>query len=205
MGLLKSFQGSILAQQIDKRKRHEAYSFIGARMSKSNWLFPNYSSPSLSMVRLAAQLAWKGHLRSVKKMRLENMDLSDIHQDHIFKLASIVTQDVKIDNIMPASLDIILESVRCSELWLWNMRLTEPQTRALVTSLTERLKTVRLYDDVTLDIQTLCQYNGQGTCWQLVVWGDTRRRYQEKLRQWIEEVSWAVTRDGVRRLTMQRK
>ena len=197
--LLKNFQDSIFPQKIDKRKITEAYSYIGARMSKSNWLI----YPRLSMLKLAAQLAWEGHLPSVKTMTLVNIDLSDITQDRLGKLVSIVTDGVQIGNIVAASLDIILKSVRCSVLDLGKMALTEPQTRALVTGMTERLETVELWPEVTLDIQTLCQYNGRGTCWGLQVYDDTKRRYGEKLRQWGAEVSWAVT--GSYCLTMQRR
>ena len=199
--LLKNFQDSIFPQKIDKRKITEAYSYIGARMSKSNWLI----YPRLSMLKLAAQLAWEGHLPSVKTMTLVNIDLSDITQDRLGKLVSIVTDGVQIGNIVAASLDIILKSVRCSVLDLGKMALTEPQTRALVTGMTERLETVELWPEVTLDIQTLCQYNGRGTCWGLQVYDDTKRRYEERLRQWGAEVGWAVTRDDDGDLIMQRK
>ena len=145
-GLLKNFQDSIFGPKIDER-RTEAYKYIGGRISESAWL----QYPSLSMVRLAAQLAWEGHLPSVKVMRLENISLIDIPKNRLGKLFSIVTDWVVIDNITPASLDIILESVRCSWLVLYNMTLTEPQTRALVTALTERLERVRLYSVLTLD------------------------------------------------------
>ena len=160
----------------------------------------------MSMVRLAAQLSWEGHLPSVKKMWLKNIDLSDIHEDRLGKLASKVTNYVDIDNITPASLlDIILESVRCTELRLAHMRLTEPQTRALVTALTERLKNVEL-TGVTLDIQTLCQYNGRGRCRELVVRnGDPWRRFKEKLQWWAAEVGWAVTWDGPDLRTKRKK
>ena len=199
-GLLKNFQDSILPQKIDKRRITEVYSYIGARMSKSDWL----EYPSVSMMRLAAQLAWEGHLPSVENIRLVNTDLSDIHQNRLGKLSSIVTDSVVIVNITPASLDIILESVRCPKLWLANMTLTKPQTQALVTAMTERLERVRLRYDVTLDIQTLCQYNGRGTCWKLQVRGDKRKRYEENLRHWTAEVGWAVTA-GVSLLIMERK
>ena len=186
---------------MDKRRRTEVYSYIGARMSKSDWLMV---SPSLSMLKLAVQLASEGHLRSVEEVWLKNIDLSASVK--IEKLASIVTARVVIDNIMPTSLlDIILESVRCSGLSLCNMRLTEPQTRALVTALTKRLVTVTLDYSVTLDIQTLCKYKGQGKCQSLEVRYDTRRMYEERLRQWAAEVGWAVKADDFRGLTMTRK
>ena len=186
---------------MDKRIKTEVYSYIGARMSKSDWL----EWPSLSMMRLAAQLAWEGHLPSVKEMTLMDIDLSDIRQDHICKLTSIVTNRVWIYNITPASLDIILESVRCSKLILWNMRLSEPQTQALVTALTERLEDVMLTEDSTLDIQTLFQYNGQGKCLKLMVQieDDMMERYEERLQRWGAEIGWKVSTDDW--LYMERK
>ena len=202
-GLLKNFQDSIFAQKIDKRRRTEAYSYIGARMSESDWLEDN---PSLSMFRLAAKLAWEGHLPSVKKMKLSYRDLiSDIPCVKLGKLASIVTDVVMIYSIDPASLDIVLESVRCSLLGLVNMTLTEPQTRALVTALTERLERLTLSSGLTVDIETLCQYDGQGRCQRLGAWRDTRRMYGERLRRWGEEVGWAVTTDDNDWLIIQRK
>ena len=204
-GLLKNFQDSVFGQKIDKERITEAYSYIGARMLESDWLGPSYTSASLSMVRLGAELAWEGHLPSVESMVLKNIDLRNIPPDKIGKLFSIVTYRVVIDNITPTSLlDIILKRVRCSWFGLKSMKLTEPQTRALVTAMTERLQRVTLWKDLTLDIQTLCQYNGRGTCWKLQVRGDKRKRYEENLRHWTAEVGWAVTA-GVSLLIMERK
>ena len=158
------------------------------------------------MVRLAAQLAWEGHLPSVKDMWLWDIDLSDIPRDQIGKLASIVTTGcVIINNISPAThLDIILKNVR-SELHLHNMSLTEPQTRTLVTAMRDRVERVELWHGITLDIDTFCQYNGRGRCWVLVVYGDMRERYGQRLRQCME-VDWAVIiDDDAFGLNMKRK
>ena len=170
-------------------------------MSKSDWLL----SPSVSMVRLAAQLAWEGHLPSVKEMLLQDMDLSDIPRDQMGKLASIVTGWVHINNMTPAThLDIILERVRSTQLGLQKMSLTEPQTRALVTAMRDGVERVYLYRGVTLDIEALCQYDGRGTCRKLQE-GDTRTRYGERLRRWTVEVGWAVKMDNNNWLTIERK
>ena len=206
---MKNFRDYFFAHKIDKRGRHEAYSYIGARMSESDWLD---DSPSVSMVRLATQLAWEGHLPSVMEMELENMDLSDIPRDQIGELASIVTDKVDIDNITPAThLDIILERVRCPVLWLYDMSLTEPQTRALITAMRDKVEDVWLRPGVTLDIEALCQYNGLGTCRVLMVYDlawykkkKKRRRHEERLRRWTEKVGWEVTSDDAW-LRMERK
>ena len=170
----------------------------------SGWL-KDRPGPTVSMMRLAAQLAWEGHLPCVQVMKLWYMDLSDIPSDQMGKLASIGTDEVIINNITPATLlDIILENVRCSVLQLYYLSLTEPQTRALVTAMRDGVEWVALWDGVTLDIEALCQYNGRGTCRALEVEGDTRRRYGERLRRWTEEVGWAVTRNDGAWLIMER-
>ena len=174
-------------------------------MSESDWLEDN-PNPSVPMFRLAVNLAWEGHLPSVKKMKLWYRDLTtEIPCVKIGKLASIVTDEVMIYRIDPASLDIVLESVRCSMLGLVDLTLTEPQTRALVTALSERLERLTLSLDLNVDIETLCQYDGQGRCRELWVWRDTRRIYRERLRRWGAEVGWAVTRDDNDWFIIERK
>ena len=158
------------------------------------------------MVRLAAQLAWEGHLPSVESMWLRSKDLSDIPRDQLGKLASLVTGWVDINNIKPAIyLDIILERVRCPLLQLENTSLTDPQTRALITAMRDGVERVGLYGDVTLDIEALCQYDGRGTCWEIEVMSDTRTRYGERLRCWRVEVDWELREDRDDWLRMERK
>ena len=41
--------------------------------------------------------------------------------------------------------------------------------------------------DVTLDIEELTQYDGQGRCCLLKVLRDTRTRYRDLLREWAED------------------
>ena len=191
-GLLQSFQDSIIEKKIDQKRRTEAYSYIGARVSvsASNWL---WHRPSVSMIRLAAQLAWEGHLPSVKYMRLWHIDLSEIPREQMGKLASKVTDTAWINNITPIThLDIILENVRCSKLVLENMRLTEQQTRALVTALACRLKKVTLNSGVNLDFEALYQYNGRGRCLELRRMKDGTEE-EWRLECWAEKVGWTVT------------
>lgn len=195
-GLFKNFKDFFFEDKTDKRRISEAYSYIGSRMSESDWL---EDQPSMSMVRLAAQLAWEGHLPSVKNMRLEYMDLSGIPCDQMGKLASKVTHKVFIDLInwpstyMPSThLDIILENIRCQVLLLSNMTLTESQTQALVTAMRDRVENVELHVGVTLDIEALCQYNGQGTCWKLLVKDMVKNdRVSARFKRWKTEVDWS--------------
>ena len=74
------------------------------------------------------------------------------------------------------------------------MKLSDAEIQALVTAMRDRVQTVELVN-VTLDIEELTQYDGQGHCSELEVWGDMRDRYWERLREWAADKGWTVTRD----------
>ena len=136
--LLKSFQNLL---SLEKQKRDEiqvkAFRCIGARSEWSKeWLI----GPSVPEVRLAALLAWERHLTSVKKMYIDNRDISGIPRDQMARLASIVTYRVDIDNMTHNNqLSSILASVQCTELVLRNMSLSDTASRALVTAMRDRV------------------------------------------------------------------
>ena len=164
-----------------------------------------YHVPSEAEMKRAALLAWEGHLTSVKYMRIENISITDIPRDHMEKLASIVTGIVRIYNMTHADqLDGILASVKCSELELWRMELSKVETRALVTAMRDRVQKVWLFSGVTLDIEELTQYDGQGRCSVLGVGGDTRERYGDRLRRWAVDKGWTLTEDDKWWLVMKR-
>ena len=93
----------------------------------------------------------------------------------------------------------ILASVQCTELVLYDMILmSEENTRALVTAMRDRVQTVVLYA-VTLDIEELTQYDGQGRCRELEVRGHTLRQYGDRLWEWAadktkQDKGWRVIR-----------
>ena len=68
----------------------------------------------------------------------------------------------------------ILASVKCPVLVLGKMDLSEAETQALVTAMRDWVHIVELYEDVTMDIEELTQYDGQGGCSVLWMEGDTR-------------------------------
>ena len=164
-------------------------------------------SPSEAEVKRAALLASEGYLTSLKCMEIGDINITDIPRDQMEKLASIVTWRVWIDNISHADqLSSILASVQCQELGLWRMELSEAETQALVTAMRDRVQWVGLWN-VTLDMEELTQYDGQGLCSVLYVGGDdTRTRYRTRLRRWAADMGWTVTWDnGVLGLVMKRK
>ena len=152
----------------------------------------------------AALLAQEEYLTSVKYLDIRDMDISDIPSDQMDKLASIVTETVDINTMTPASrVSSILASVQCPWLQLWDMQLSEENTRALVTAMTQ-VQTVWL-SCVTLDIEELTQYDGQGRCSVLGVESEMRRRYGDRIREWAADKGWRVTEDDVWGLLMERK
>ena len=111
-------------------------------------------------------------------------------------MAAIVTETVLIKNMTPTShLSSILACVKCPVLRLRNMELSEEDTRALVTAMRERLETVELLGNITLDIEELTQYDGRGRCWELVAEAVTKTRHGDTLRRWAADVGWSVKED----------
>ena len=148
---MKSFQLLLLLH--DKKNRinlqQKAFSVIAAKIQKFDWL-KHY--PSVSEVKTGALLASEGYLTSLANMRICNLDITDIPQHQKEKLLSIVKEEVMIDNMTPLSqLRIILNSVQCQELFLMNMELSEADTRALVTTMRNRVKRVRVLGVISID------------------------------------------------------
>ena len=196
-GLMRSFQHRFFTKN-RKKGRSIGYSYIASKISEYEWLYV----PSVSMLRLAAQLASDGHLKSVEEMELLDMDISDIPPDPFGKLVSKVTDLVSIYLLTPTThLDIIMENAQCRRLDLSCMDLTELQTRAMVRAMQDRVIGVKL-SGVTLDIEVLCQYNGQGKCWMLKLEANTRTLHGERILSWMEEVGWSVLTDTDWELTV---
>ena len=175
-----------IGQEEDPQKQTEAAKI------KADWSRGSHI-PSEAEITTAALLASEGHLTSVEKMLIEDISIIDIPRNHLEKLSMIVTEQVDIDGINHAEqLGSILSCIKVPYLWLGNMELSEAETRALVTAMRDRLKTVVL-SDVTLDMEELTKYNGQGHCGWLCVEDDTKTRYGERLREWAADQGWTVT------------
>ena len=152
--------------------------------------------PSGAELKTAAQLAQEGYLSTVKNMRIYHRDISEISSDDMGKLVSIVTDQVDIARITPVSqLGVILASVQSKELQLgtkfgllkvWGYSLNEENTRALVTAMRSRVQTVRL-EEITLDLELLTDYDGQGHCTRLEMWPG-----QAWLQRWAWDRGWTV-------------
>ena len=57
-----------------------------------------------------------------------------------------------------------------------------------------RVEAVRLFEVVTLEIEALMEYSGQGECQEVACVDDAATRYREDLRAWATSRNWAVTK-----------
>jgi len=181
----------------DPKKRFEADRI------KEEWRQITHK-PIVSEVKQAAQLACEGYLTSVEYMNIGNMNITKIPSDQMDKLTSIVTKRVMLENITDnIELSSILASVRCTRLQLLNVELSEVDTWALVTAMRVHLEELWL-ENVTLNIEELCQYEGLGKCRELTVCGDTRRKHESYLRRWAAQKRWILTLDYDEMLMMEK-
>ena len=150
--------------------------------------------PREDEIRRAALLAWEGHLTSVENMKIMNVSITDIPLDHMERLVSVVTGKVNINMIHhTGQLSNILTNVKCPDLCLSEMKLGQSETRALVAAMRDRVQRVRI-GHVTMDIEELTQYDGQGRCSWFMMGGKTWRHW-EKLRRWAADKGWWMGHD----------
>ena len=174
----------------------------------SAWFQYSAHHPTLSEVKTAARLAWEGQLTAVRNMEIVNIDISDIPNEQIEKLTSNVTERVYIKNMTPnGQINRILASLKnpYGVLWLHGMVLSKADTRLMVTAMRDLLEIVTLYGDMTLDIEEMTKYDGQGHCNTICVADETRRKYGARFRRWAERWKWTVRREDDNSLEFERK
>ena len=91
----------------------------------------------------------------------------------------------------------IFESVQSKTLYISNQNLSSGETRALVQAMETHVELVRLGYGVTLDIEALTKYSGQGKCrsldLQLLGLEDIAAKIKEHLGQWCtENNNWII-------------
>ena len=150
-----------------------------------------------SMLKCGASLAHHGLLGSVDMLQLYNVDLSPVPAQHLASLASCVTSSLDIENVSGCDLASLLTSVKCRLLQISRQNLEREETQALVQAMESGVKTVWLEREVTLDMETLTEYSGQGVCRsvQVVLMRDTATRYSEEMRTWARSRNWRLQFD----------
>ena len=162
-------------------------------------------SPLPETISCAANLARRGLLGPVKVLILANVDLSSVPTERLSSLVSSVTETIHIKNVSGCNLVNIIDSFNKIQFCCFGSQiLNQSSTKALVGVLEDRVSRVAL-SNVTLDIQALVKYSGQGTCMcrNVACAGDTAARYRGEMISWAIRRNWAVVHDSKGLLQIQ--
>ena len=112
----------------------------------------------------------------------------------LLRLSSIVTDQVKIDNVT-GDISVILLNVMCKVLSIYYQTLCSETADCLVTAMSnvERLDIGWVVGDVKFDIDILTGpygYDGQGKCRRITVSVDIDKR--TKIEAWIAAIGWKL-------------
>ena len=161
--------------------------------------------PLPETIPCAANLAHRGLLGPVKVLILANVDLSSVPTERLSSLVSSVTETIHIKNVSGCNLVNIIDSFnKIPDCFFDSQILNKSSTKALVGVLEDRVSRVAL-SNVTLDIQALVKYSGQGTCMcrNVACAGDTAARYRGEMISWAIRRNWAVDHDDKGLLSIQ--
>ena len=86
----------------------------------------------------------------------------------------------------------MFHSSRCRALRLYNITLTTAETQNLAVAMVSGVKEVRLGKNVTLGMETLTQYNGQGECEEVELFDNTKERYLDQVKVWARDMDWEI-------------
>ena len=145
-----------------------------------------------AVVRCASSLAASGHLTSVVRMRLSDMELPN---DHLPALARVVWQGVALDNVT-GDLANLLANLSCQYVRLYDVELDEAATRGLVLGLQQGVAVLVLGAGARVHLHTLLDYDGRGRCDVVGCWDDVADFYREVVREWAIRVGWEFVEDG---------
>ena len=138
-----------------------------------------------------ASLAHHGLLGSIVKLELIGINLSPVPTKHLASLASCVTSKVNIQYASYFDWVSLLTSLKCETLFIGGSeRLGREETQALVQAMESGVETVKLGGLVTLDVEALAEYRGQGVCQKVDLVGRTVARYKEDLSKWARSRDW---------------
>jgi len=164
-----------------------------------------YPLDSLSLLTCAASLAYHGLLGQADaekdtRIGLVNVDLTSVPTEHLATLASWVnfSCDVSIYKVSGDGLTSFLNNLKCESLRISNQSLSREETQALVLAMESGVEVVTLRS-VTLDMETLVTYNGQGRCGEMRLECDYNedpemRRVNQGLQIWARRSrNWKVT------------
>ena len=152
---------------------------------------------SVPKIISAVSRAHHGLLGSVKYLYLEDVDLASVPAEHLASLGSCVRGSVYIKYVRNCDLISFLDNVKCKKLDISLQTLSKEETQALVRAMESGVEEVVLefWEEVSLDIATLTQYNGQGKCRHVWCWYVIADRHREEVRSWARRINWQVFED----------
>ena len=158
---------------------------------------------SLYNITRAASLAHHGLLGKLKirSLHLEE-DLSSVPVEHLTSLISIETMSIVIRNVSGCDLVTILASVKCDLLYIQSQHLGTEETQALVQAMESGVSDFLglgggdgdKEGEMSLDIEALVKYSGEGKCYGITCLSPITR-YREELKSWAEQRNWILGQD----------
>ena len=152
-------------------------------------------NPSLSRVAAAAALASHGYITHVGNLGLRNLDLDSVSAGNLANLVRCVSNWVQIYGVR-GDLSPVFGTAECSELSIGRTDLSTAETQCLLAAMVSGVRVVVLRRGVTLDMETLSQYDGKGECERVLAWWHTGRRYRDQVDQVVDEENRLGIQDG---------
>ena len=107
-----------------------------------------------------------------------------------------MTSFLRIENVIGGQQIVsLLTNLKCDGLSIDRQSLGREEIQALVQAMQSGVEWVTRMEKVTLDVEALAEYSGQGVCREVRLLGDTAARYKEELRTWASNRNWRVTAD----------
>ena len=159
--------------------------------------------PSLAEVQCAAALATQGYITWLKRLGLYNLDISLVPEEDLNSLVKCSVH-VAIYGVT-GDLSFVLSNVQCRGLVIANTSLSTADTQQLVAAMDTRVEEVMLDRSVSLDMDTLAQYNGLGKCEEVLFWSVTTERYRDQLKVWAGNMGWRIEEANTGDIFIKRK
>ena len=184
---IKSRQEYIRYQQFNRR--HWGDRMAGSDADDARQYLQHYITTAASL----AHHGLHGKLK-IRSLDLED-DLSSLPVEHLTSLISLVEYQLLIRNVSGCDLVTILDSAKCERLKIESQHLGTEETQALVQAMESGVPYLLLgggggdkAGEMTLDIEALVKYSGQGKCGLVGI--PTWYRYREQLRSWAKQRNW---------------
>ena len=147
-------------------------------------------NPSQAQVQCGAALATQGYITQVETLWLHDKDISLVPAEDLASLVKCVTDEIYIDNVT-GDMAPVFSNAKCRRLDIYRMNLSTADTKHLLTAMVSGVKQVWPSYVVTLDMETLAQYDGKGEC-EEVWFGDGQTRYGDQMKVWAGNIGWQI-------------